>query len=153
MAVSTASRQAGQSDPWPQVSAHLGEFRSAVLTGLDAHGFSFSLRCHPQPDEAARTLRIAPAPGIPLQSGSASLLCHSHDEHLWNQKSFLVRGRIQRDVSDESSKAGWVFEPVQYIEGVGYGGLLGLVRFVVASRRAARAYLAKRGLPRPSIPW
>lgn len=134
-------------ETWPKLLAHLPEYASAVLTGLDAQGYPYSVRCHPQLDGATRTVRIAATPGASLQPGVASLLCHRHDEHLWHQYSFLVRGHVAR------ADAGWIFQPQQYIEGVGYGGLLGMVRFVIGARRAATAYLAKRGLPRPSIPW
>jgi hypothetical protein len=132
---------------WARVMARLAEFSSAVLAGRDAQGYPYSVRCQPQPDHATRTLHVPELPGTLLQSGPASLLCHWHDERLWNQRSFLVRGMLMR------SGAEWVFQPRQYIEGVGYGGLMGLVRFVVGARRNAASYLAKRGLPRPRIPW
>ncbi len=36
---------------------------------------------------------------------------------------------------------------------IGIGSALGVVRAVVGMRRAAAAYLQKRGLPRPRVPW
>jgi hypothetical protein len=39
------------------------------------------------------------------------------------------------------------------VPGAGIGGLVGLVRFIISSRRAANRYLARRGLARPAIPW
>jgi hypothetical protein len=132
---------------WTLTMAHLDEYRNAVLTGLDARGYPYSVRCSPRPDGATRTLLMRASPGTLIQPGPAGLLCHRHDDRLWNQRSFLVRGII------EGEGLQWSFQPQQYIEGVGYGGMLGLVRFVIGARRAANAYLAKRGLPRPSIPW
>jgi hypothetical protein len=87
------------------------------------------------------------APYLPLQPGPAGLLCHRHDERLWNQRSFLVRGRLDRDGDD------WLFHPLQLVEGVGYGGIPGMVRFVMGARRQAGRYLAARHLTRPEIPW
>jgi hypothetical protein len=130
-----------------RLMTRLPEFSSAVLTGLDAQGYPYSVRCRPQLDEGAKTLWMPTFPGAPIQPGPAGLLCHHHDERLWNQRSFLVRGMLTRD------GAAWIFQPRQYVEGVGYGGVVGLARFVVGARRAAKEYLVKRGLPRPSIPW
>lgn len=132
---------------WDELLAGLAEFESAVLTGTDADGYPYSLRCHPQPDASAPVLRLALPAGTPLRPGPAGLLCHRHDEWLWHQQSFLVRGLL---VSDH---AGWGFRPLQFIPGLGFGGALGQVRFVLGARRAARDYLAKRGLPRPRVPW
>jgi hypothetical protein len=145
--MSAEPMMAAADDAWAQMMAHLGEYRNAVLTGLDARGYPYSVRLLPVPDGATRRLLTRAAPGMPIRPGPASLLCHRHDERLWNQRSFLVRGIIEREGSQ------WSFQPQQYIEGVGYGGMLGLVRFVIGARRAANAYLAKRGLPRPGIPW
>jgi hypothetical protein len=145
----TATRAAEQArrNAWRATVAHLDDFDSAVLTGQDTQGYPFSLRCHPLVDAGARMLRIQAPPGTPLQPGHAGLLCHKHDEWLWHQRSFLVRGALLPD------REGWGFRPEEHIQGAGYGGLLGLARFVARSRRNARAYLAARGLPRPRIPW
>jgi hypothetical protein len=132
---------------WARVMAHLPEYRSAVLTGLDTQGYPYSVRCHPRPDAASQVLRISAAPGALIEPGPAGLLCHRHDERLWHQASFLVRGALARD------GAAWAFRPTEYVEGMGYGGMLAMVRFVVGARGRAASYLAKRGLPRPSIPW
>ncbi len=84
---------------------------------------------------------------VPIQAGRAGLLCHKHDDLLWNQRSFLVRGTIER------CQGGWSFQPVEFVPGIGVGGPLGMVRFMLKSRRDTKRYLAKRGLARPSIPW
>ncbi len=132
---------------WRDVTRHLRDFESAVLTGVDVEGYPFSIRCRPEPDPATRTLRVQLPADLPIQPGPGSLLCHRHDQRLWNQKSFLVRGVLTGEPS------GWVFRPSQFIPGAGIGGMKGLLRFVVSSRRAAQRYLAARGLRRPGIPW
>ena len=133
---------------WDEINEHLPDFRSAVLTGLDIEGYPFSVRCWPYPDPAgAEVLRVQLPADTPLQPGSASLLCHKHDENLWHLKSFLVRGVLGRD------ERGWKLEPMRFIPGAGIGGLPAMVRFFTSSRKNAARYLNKRGLARPRIPW
>ncbi len=132
---------------WDEITKHLSDFQSAVLTGVDAEGYTFSARCQPRSDSETRTLRVQLPPGAPIQPGPASLLCHQHDENLWNLKSFLVRGVLVREAG------GWSFEPRQFIPGAGIGGLPAVARFFMGSRRRAGRYLKKRDLSRPRIPW
>jgi hypothetical protein len=132
---------------WDDVKKHLPDFESAVLTGVDAEGYPFSVRCQPETDDAAEVLRVRLPAETPLQDGPASLLCHRHDENLWKLKSFLVRGTLSQD------EKGWKFEPLRFIPGAGIGGLPATVRFFTGSRRNAARYLKKRGLARPRIPW
>jgi hypothetical protein len=132
---------------WDEIVGHLPEFSGAVLTGCDAEGYPFSVRCHPTPDASRLVLRLSAPPSVPIRSGPASLLCHKHDEWLWHQRSFLVRGKLERESET------WIFIPERYVAGVGYGGVQGQVRFIIGARHAARRYLAVRRLPRPNIPW
>lgn len=132
---------------WDEIDRHLPSFESAVLTGLDGEGYPYSVRCLPRHDPAARALKMRLPAGIPVRSGPASLLCHRHDENLWNLKSFLVRGVLAREGED------WTFRPERLVPGAGIGGPMSMGRFILASRRSAKRYLEKRGLPRPRIPW
>jgi hypothetical protein len=133
---------------WAEITRYLYQFESAVLSGLDEEGYPFSVRCRPYPDASgAEVLKIWLAPGTPVRPGPASLLCHSHDEKLWNLKSFLVRGVLVRDAG------GWSFEPGHFIPGIGIGGPPAMIRFFFSSRRKASRYLQERNLARPSIPW
>jgi len=133
---------------WAEITGHLYGFESAVLSGLDEAGYPFSVRCRPYPDPSgAEVLRIRLPADTVLRPGPASLLCHRHDENLWNLKSFLVRGSLDHDVG------GWNFEPIRFVPGVGIGGLPAMMHFFVGSRRNAARYLKKRGLARPRIPW
>ena len=132
---------------WDEIVRLLPVFEDGVLTGLDAEGYPYGVRVRPQADATGRVIRVPLAAHVPIQAGPASLLCHSHDEDLWNLRSFLVRGVLRREVG------GWAFEPHDFVPGAGVGGPMGLVRFVRGSRQNAERYLKKRGLARPSIPW
>jgi hypothetical protein len=133
---------------WAEITKHLYQFESAVLSGLDQSDYPFSVRCRPYPDPSEdEVLRVWLPPDTFLRPGPASLLCHRHDENLWNLKSFLVRGVLKKDAG------GWSFEPKRFIPGAGIGGLPAMIRFFTRSRRNARRYLEKRGLARPRIPW
>jgi hypothetical protein len=132
---------------WPDIVRRLPQFPSAVLSGVDGSGYPVSVRCTPQPDGAAQVLRLALPAGLDLQPGPAWLLCHRHDERLWNLKAFAVPGRLEQDA------AGWLLRPRRFLPGIGIGGLWSYVRYLVDARRNAHRYLERRGLPRPKIPW
>jgi len=132
---------------WDEIVRHLSDFPTAVLTGVDDAGYPFSLRCSPEPDDSTQTLRFRLPEGAGIGIGPASLLCHSHDEQLWNLKSFFLRGELERDAG------GWIFRPDRFVPGAGIGGLIGLLRFVRAGRARTKRYLEKRGLARPAVPW
>ncbi len=132
---------------WPEITRHLGSYPSAVLTGYDASGYPFSVRCRPKVDPAARIIRVDVPAEAGLKPGPASLLCHSHNQLLWNLRSFLLRGVLERDAD------GWHFRVTQFVPGIGIGGVVGMMQFAVAKRRAAGKYLADRRLRRPRIPW
>ena len=132
---------------WDDIARLLPSFESAVVTGLDAEGYPYSLRCKPWVDSSARVLKADLPTYASVQAGPACLLCHSHDENLWNLRSFLVRGTLAREGSE------WTFEPLRYVPGAGVEGLRGMVNFVTGSRRNTNRYLKKRGLSRPRIPW
>ena len=130
-------------------SRRLAEFDDAVLTVSDAEGYHYGGGCRPQLDRATARLELDLGPaGAALAPGPASLLCHEHDEELWNQKAFLVRGRL-----DRGDGGGWAFEPERFVPGVGVGGARGMARFLIGARRSAGAYLRRRGLARPRVPW
>jgi hypothetical protein len=132
---------------WDEIMKHMADFSSAVLTGVDQAGYPFSVRCKPEPDVDEQVLRVQVPEYTNIQPGLAGLLCHKHDEQLWNLKSFMLRGSLERVVP------GWIFHPQRLIPGAGIGGLFGMVRFLLSGRRTAKRYLDKRGLERPSIPW
>ena len=130
---------------WERLLGQLAGYESAVLNGLDAGGYPYSVRCRPKPDAATRTLLLGDV-AEPLRDGPASLLCHWHDDHLWKQRSFVARGQIAREGD------GWRFTPTQLIPGIADSPLAS-GRFFFHARGVAAGYLAKRRLPRPVIPW
>jgi hypothetical protein len=132
---------------WAEFTKLFPTFTSAVLTGFDETGYPFSLRCQPQLDNERQVLTIPIPATLPIQPGAASLLLHSHDEQLWNLRSYMVRGQLQAD------NDAWFLRPEKFTPGAGMGGLLGFINFIRTSRRNANQYLQKRGLPRPKVPW
>lgn len=131
---------------WPDIRRYSASFDSAVLTGVDAGGFPFSIRCTPQFDDQQQVIRLEPVAGIPITAGQAGMLFHKHNEQLWDLKMFLVLGRLEQ--TDQT----WVFRPERLLPGGGMNAwqdLLALWRM----RKTAHHYLAKRGLARPGIPW
>lgn len=132
---------------WTEIEKYLPLFESAVLNTSDGEGYPYNVRCRPELDRPAGSLRIDLARGTNVQAGPASLLFHSHDEELWNQKIFLLRGRL------EETRDGHVFRPEKFVPSMGIGGPLGMVRMVLGVRKAAAAYLKRRNLERPRIPW
>lgn len=132
---------------WGEVLRQVTRYHNAVITGRDADGYPYSVRCRPRPDVAARVLRLDLPPETPIRPGPAGLLCHQHDESLWNLRSLVIRGALARD------DQGWRFEPGAIVPGMDQRSPRAMLRFLVDSRRQAATYLAKRGLPRPAIPW
>lgn len=132
---------------WDELARDLARFPDAVLTGLDALGRPTSVRAVPRLDAAGRVVRFARAPGVGLVDGPASVLCHSHDAQLWNLRSFVARGTVAAAGDD------WVFTPTAHVAGTGLSGPLGDLRAFVAARGRAGRYLARRGEPRPVVPW
>ena len=133
---------------WAEVQRHLRGFSSPILTGVDGDGYPISIRCAPELDETQQVLRVSLPGWTGIRPGPASLLCHGHNQLLWDLHSFMVRGTLT-PTGGES----WLFRPTRFVPGIGSGGLAGMVRFALAKRRAARRYLQRRGLARPRIDW
>jgi hypothetical protein len=84
-------------------------------------------------------------PHMDAQPGPAGLLCHFHDDLLWNQTNFVAYGALERDDS------GWVFRATRMVEGAGAG--MSFLRQVRSGRRSAQRYLDRHGLDWPQVPW
>jgi hypothetical protein len=133
---------------WDDIVKNLGKFPNAVLTVVDDAGYPFSVRCTPEPDISNQVLRLKLPSYFSIQPWQASLLCHSHDELLWNLKSFLVIGSLERD------EKSWKLVPRRFVPGIGIGNFfLGIIKMIRDGRRTAKRYLDKRGLSRPKVPW
>lgn len=138
--------------PWRQAistetAGRVVDFATAVVTFIDEGGYPFSLRCRVEPEGEEGLIRLQLPPAIPVVPGPAGLLCHSHDEEMWNQQSFTARGAIHREGD------AWVFSPESHTEGLGQGGLPRMIELMLTGRRRADLYLKARGLPRPEVPW
>jgi len=132
---------------WDEIEKYLPMFETAVLNFADSEGYPYSIRCRPAPDRPAGVLRLGHTQGNGLRAGPASLLCHSHDDNTWNQKIFVLRGRL------EEVEGGWAFRPEKFIPSMGIGSVLDMVHAVIGMRRSAKSYLEKRSLSRPRVPW
>jgi len=133
---------------WDDIVKHLGDFPNAVLTVVGDAGYPFSVRCTPEPDISNQVLRLKLPSYSSIQFGPASLLCHKHDELMWNLKSFLITGSLERDDTD------WKLVPKRFIPGIGIGNFfLALINMIRDGRRTTKRYLERRGIPRPKIPW
>jgi len=133
---------------WTELVRELNDFPDAVLSCVDTSGYPFSIRCKPDADYGSQCLGIELPEYIDFQSGPAWLLCHRHDEALWNLKSFTVKGLLEQD-----DRGCWLFTPQKYIPGAGIGGLKAMVKFVQDGRLNTGRYLDKRNLSRPVIAW
>ncbi len=132
---------------WNELLKELSDFPDSVLTSLDTQDYPFSIRTRCEPVLIDQVLRVQVPTYTRVHPGPASLLCHRHDDLLWNLKSFTVRGFLELD------DQGWLFRPQKMIAGAGIGGMLAMVKFLRDGRRSAKQYLEKRGLTRPKIDW
>ena len=114
---------------WAETEKNLPQFETAVLNVSDQDGYPYSVRCRTAQNRRAGVLRLDLAEGVNVRP---SQLCYSHDEALWNQKIFLLRGRLE-GVGD-----GLVFRPEKFIPSIGTGGMTGVVRMLIGARRAHR---------------
>ena len=131
---------------WDKVSSELVKYPSAVISWIDITGYPTSIRCELKIDPFKRVLRLPSTFESALQAGPASLLCHSHDDKLATLNNFNARGILEQDAQ------GWLFRPTTYIPGAS-SHPIGMLRFILGGRRAARLYLQKRGLKPPEIAW
>jgi hypothetical protein len=130
---------------WDEAARWLNKFPEAVLTATDRDGYPVSYRVSTSTyNKASGHLPVSPPPGpVDVVDGPASLLCHSHDEKLWNLKMIMVTGTF------ESRDDGWLFRTESFKP----PSKLAVLDFVRSLRRSAQKYLDKRGLERPQVNW
>lgn len=131
---------------WAELTPFLGAFPSAVLSACDEAGYPASMRTPLVPDTARQLVGVEVPAHMELRPGPASLLLHSHNEQLWDLRILVVRGALERDGE------GWVFRPTAIASGADTGAMA-VLRMLRGCRKSARAYLEKRGLARPAVPW
>ena len=100
---------------------------------VDTHGYDT------QTGELTATLPDA----LRAAGGAANLLCHFHDEKLWNLTAIQVKGRL------EKRRDAWVFVSTSFTP----PARLTLISLMRRMATAANKYLAKRGLERPPVNW
>jgi len=132
---------------WNDIVTQLAKFPNAVLTAVDPDGYPFSIRCTPQVDSDHQVLRIPHNEDTRLQPGPAGLLCHYHNDLLWDLKSFQILGRL------EEIDGTWIFHPERFTPGAGLLGPIDQTKGLFKARADAKKYLQKRGLPRPKVAW
>jgi hypothetical protein len=132
---------------WNEILDALEVHDNALLTGYDEEGFPFSVRTAPRADWRNRRLIVnVPAPSG-IQPGRASLLMHSHNEELWEMAQFLIRGTLVK------TKEGYYFVPAAVSGSPRPAAGLDAFRTLKSIRRRGNAYLEKREIPRPKVPW
>ena len=125
------------SEPWKRAKKDLAKYPEAVLNAVDAGGRGVSVRQLQLAFDAQRgTLPVTLPESLGVVEGPASLLAHYHDEQLWNLRSMLIKGRLER------RDGAWVFVAGSYRPNTP-------MDFLRGTRVAARKYLERRGLPRP----
>jgi hypothetical protein len=129
---------------WTEAATALSRYDEAVLTAIDAQGYPFSVRVRTADYDATTGVLSAefPAALAPV-AGPANLLCHFHDEKMWNIRSVHVRGRLER--RDDA----WDFVSTAFTA----PSRLGPIAMVRNANASARRYLARRGLGRPAVDW
>ena len=89
---------------WSEAAKELAKFPEAVLSALDPEGYPVSVRqSAPRYDPAAGRFTVVWPPDLPVAEGLATVLCHYHDEKLWNIKQLQIKGRLEREADH------WVF--------------------------------------------
>ncbi|GAB4587210.1 hypothetical protein [Nocardia sp. IFM 10818] len=127
-----------------ELLAALGRFSDGVvLSADDPAGYPVGLRCRPRLEGDA--LVIDRPDWFDAVDGPAALLAHYHDDQGWNMRSVLARGTI------ETGDGTVVFTPATVDDNKGSPAQL--IRLIRTSHRTATAYLRRRKLPRPAIPW
>ncbi|MBT0772049.1 hypothetical protein KIH74_24110 [Kineosporia sp. J2-2] len=127
-------------------AAELARTPTAVLGACDADGTPVLARTHAVPTSGGFTVEIPE--GVTVAAGPASLLVHRHDENLAGLMNALIRGTLTANTAGS-----WLLTPERVVEPMPGNTPREQVAVLRARRRAARAYLARRGLRRPRVRW
>jgi hypothetical protein len=129
---------------WAEAAKWLGKFNEAVLTVLDSDGYPGSVRVDPRAyDPATGELSAALPDALRAVEGPANLMCHYHDEKMWNIKAIQIKGQI------ENRDGTWMFVSSTFKP----PAKLAFWSFVKGARASAQKYLDKRSLDRPAVNW
>jgi hypothetical protein len=131
---------------WAEAAKWLSKFPEAVVTAVDAEGYPISVRQTALPyDPETGKMSVAWPAGVAVAEGPASVLCHSHDEKVWNIKAIQIKGLLERNAGE------WVFVSTAFSPPPGMP--IAFWRLSRNGRAAARRYLDKRGLTAPAVNW
>ncbi|HEY2447606.1 MAG TPA: hypothetical protein VGI49_02100 [Mycobacterium sp.] len=132
---------------WIEAAKRLGEYQEAVVTALDPAGYPVSIRqAAPRYDPATGEFTVEWPPGLAVSEGPAVILCHFHDEKLWNIKQLQIKGRLGRRADR------WVFLSTGFRAPA--ASQLGIfVRLARDMRKTGKRYLDRRGLKQPTVNW
>jgi hypothetical protein len=129
---------------WTEAAKWLNKFPDAVLTATDRDGYPLSVRVPTRGYDGATGELSVLLPDVGFATeGPANLLCHSHDEKLWNLQMMTIKGTL--DKRNDT----WIFRSEHFQP----PSRLAVVDFVRNARRSAQRYLDKRGLARPTVNW
>jgi hypothetical protein len=129
---------------WSEAAKWLGKFDEAVLTMLDSDGYPVSIRVDPRAYAGVTgELRAAVPDALHAAEGPAGLMCHYHDEKMWNIRAIHIKGRL------ENRDGAWVFVSTAFKA----PSKLAMYFFIRGTQTSGQRYLDKRGLDRPSVNW
>ncbi len=131
---------------WTEAAKALAAFPEAVVTAVDPDGYPVSVRQNSlRYDATTGEMLLAWPQNIAVNEGPANVLCHSHDEKLWNIRALQIKGRLERRGDD------WVFISSAFTPPSNM--VVALWRAAKSNRAAGNRYLDKRGLERPQVNW
>jgi hypothetical protein len=129
---------------WNEAAGWLAKYPEVVVSALDVDGYPFSTRQSSERyDAATGVLPVALPEVIRPSGGAANLLCHSHDESLWNLSAVHVRGTLKR-TGDTWVFVSSAFAPPQR---------LALWHLSTRMRSASRRYRAQRPQQAADVNW
>ena len=132
---------------WSEAAKRLADYYEVVVTALDAAGYPVSIRqAAPRYGPATGEFAIQWPSGLAVTEGPATLLCHSHDEKLWNIRQLQIKGRLE-------CRAGqWVFVSTDFRPPP--ASQLGIfMRLARDMHKSGKRYLDRRGLEKPTVNW
>jgi hypothetical protein len=132
---------------WHLAAESLGRFPEAIITALSSDGYPISIRQRaPRYDGRTGEMPVLIPERVAVLPGPANVLCHYHNENLWDLQMLQINGRLER--RDDS----WIFVSTEFTPRP-RGRLKSLWQMARAMRRSSRRYLATRGLARPQVNW
>lgn len=132
---------------WSEAAKRLADYREAIVTALDPEGYPASIR-QPAPryDPATGEFTVEWPSGLAVSEGPAVVLCHSHDEKLWNIRQLQIKGRLERRDDRLVFLSTGFRAPAASQLGI-------FLRLARDMRKAGKRYLDRRGLKKPIVNW